>query len=488
MQKKSIKMIIIYGLIVLYFSLLENEIMAVKILKTLVMIYIAVISIVINKTIDKKKEIEKKFAIIAIFFGVILVFIIPILHGIDEGAHFFKVYSFFNDIEIVQSEDGGVLYEVPNTLLEENINYRKEIQLIGTKIDKTDTTVTDKYLGGSLYSGVSYITYLLPMFICHKVLNLEIVSTVIIGRLFSFIIWLLISIFTIKVIPKRKEFIAFLCLLPINLTLVTTFTGDLITNSTILLFMAYWYKLYEEKRPIKFNEIIIITLLGILSACSKMVYTLIFLMIFLLPKENFKSRKSKICVTSFIILILAITVFINLGVVGGNLMDAYPEIVQQKQWITSNIIEYIFIFLKTIITSLFTYVLEFITGKGLMLQNSVWINDILAFAYLSILILSLFTEKIEIKLNKLAKILIALIIITIIVVIFTSLYLQWTAMKYGIGNDFIMGVQGRYFFPIVALLILLNPKKYYVNIKKNYLWKGVIMINFIVLLKIIITF
>lgn len=65
---------------------------------------------------------------------------------------------------------------------------------------------------------------------------------------------------------------AFLCLMPINLTLVTTFTGDLLTNSAILLFIAYWYRLFEEKREIRKSEVTVLSVLGAISICCKIIY------------------------------------------------------------------------------------------------------------------------------------------------------------------------------------------------------------------------
>lgn len=101
--------------------------------------------------------------------------------------------------------------------------------------------------------------------------------------------------------------------------------------------------------------------------------------------------------------------------------------------------------------------------------------------------MSLFTEKVKNEFSKKFKYLIIFIIALIIFIIFTSLYLQFTATMYGVGSDLIYGVQGRYFFPIVALAALINTKGY-ANFDKKYLWNGVIIINFIILLKILVTF
>ena len=85
---------IIYSTIILYFS------MQIKNIEQLVcLILLSIIILVLNIFIIKKEKMEvyKKFACIAFVFGMMFIIFIPILHGIDEGAHFFKVYSFFYD-------------------------------------------------------------------------------------------------------------------------------------------------------------------------------------------------------------------------------------------------------------------------------------------------------------------------------------------------------------------------------------------------------
>lgn len=495
MKKKELKVyVIILSIIVLYFiSKMPNGLISgmfvVKLFKIIIMIILAILSIILLNTVNKEKEIHNKFFITALFMGMILVVIIPALHGIDEGAHFFKVYSIFNEVETVQDEAGDTFYKVPENILRVNSikGYIEEFKLSNKKFENGNLFLSNEYLGINLYSWLAYITYLIPMFICQKILNFSIVPTILIGRAFSFFVWLVISTYTIKIIPKRKEFIAFLCLMPINLTLVTTYTGDLVTNAVILLFIAYWYRLYYEKRIIKKSEIILITILGILSACSKLVYTLIFLIFAFLPQENFKNKKHKICVNLFLFICLIITTLINLSIVGIDLLEVYPKIEEQKEWIFNNLFEYIEIFFISIMYFLDQYIYQFTTGYTTMLQNTIYVEPVISILYLIILIISLFTEEVKNKFSKKFKYLIIFIIIMIISIIFTSLYLQWTATMYGIGSNLIYGVQGRYFFPIVALLALVNTKDYF-NFVKKYLWNGVIIINFIILLKILIVF
>ena len=487
-EKKSIS--IMYLLILVYMCM-SLKFSTINIIKILAMLFITIITLAINYYFFEKKNIEvhKKFMICAMIFGFILIFINPILHGIDEGAHFFKVYSLICGTEDLYNNQNELVDKVPKAIYNADCvkKYVDIFNVKNTKIDKNDYIIINEYIGAKLYSIFSYIPYLLPMLIFQKILNMDIIGVIYIGRICAFICWVLISTYTIKIIPRRKEFIAFLCLMPISLTLVTTYTGDLVTNSVILLFLAYWYRLYCEKRLISSKEIIIITILGIISASAKLVYSIIFFLLMILPIECFKNQKHKIKIIFLIIISIIVATFINLSIVGNDLINAYPKIKLQKEFILSNMAKYIWILISTIITNFPIYVCQFTTGKITMCHNAIRVNDVFSILYVAILIVSVLSEKSEMNLKKSEKILISIIISLIVIIIFTSLYLQWTATNYGIGANQVYGVQGRYFTPIVALFILANTKNDY-KFDKKYLWTSVLLINIIIIFKIIINF
>lgn len=475
-----------YFFIVLYFLFQSQNIM-----QSIFIISITAIIVILNFFIIKNKQydIHKKFCYIAIVFGVLFVFLIPILHGIDEGAHFYKVYSFFNKFNSYTEDEKVLRDEVPKSIVLADAveNLRNTGKILGKEINNEDTLITMQYIGARLYSPISYITYLIPMFVFNKMCNFGVYGLVICGRLISFLCWLVISLYTIKIMPRKKEFMAALCLLPIILTLVTTFTGDLVANTVIYLFFAIWYRIYLEKRTIKKSEIILITLLGMISTCAKMVYALIFLIIFLLPEEKFKSKKNKYFTTISIITIILLTFLINSLLIGKDLINAYPDINKQKEFVINNIFQYIFIFFKTIANNFLMYLEQFTTGQTTMCHNSVGIYSGISIACWIILIMSLLKDDCDIKLNKKSYIFIIGISIIIVSIIFLSLYLQWTATEHGIGYPYVMGVQGRYFHPIAVFLIFINKKLKY-NISENTLWTSIILINFVTLLKIILRF
>ena len=105
------------------------------------------------------------------------------------------------------------------------------------------------------------------------------------------------------------------------------------------------------------------------------------------------------------------------------------------------------------------------------------------------LIIELVTdETLRNKFSGWQKFVIFITFLIIFGLIFTSLYVQWTT----IGSESILGVQGRYFIPILPLLMLLIGND--IKIKSGYNDKSVLkafaitglLINIIVILTIII--
>ena len=78
------------------------------------------------------------------------------------------------------------------------------------------------------------------------------------------------------------------------------------------------------------------------------------------------------------------------------------------------------------------------------------------------------------KINNIIKILLAVCIFLSVVAIFTALYTGWTVLFNRVGTKDIVGVQGRYFIPLIfpTLLLLSNKlikdNKFFDIIRNNY--------------------
>ena len=104
------------------------------------------------------------------------------------------------------------------------------------------------------------------------------------------------------------------------------------------------------------------------------------------------------------------------------------------------------------------------------------------------LLLSLFTNEDDkkVEINPLRVFWIGLIMFGTSLLIATAIYIQWTSL-FEVGKDIVLGIQGRYFIPITALMIfIVNKTRLETN--SRYLVTTVILMQLPILCQIMNVF
>ena len=91
-------------------------------------------------------------------------------------------------------------------------------------------------------------------------------------------------------------------------------------------------------------------------------------------------------------------------------------------------------------------------GSDLGWRELVKLYAVVPYSILAIyLFIAVTDEEIKNKFKTYQLVWIALVVLAVVALVFTSLYVQWTT----VGKESISGVQGRYFLPILPLVMLL---------------------------------
>ena len=301
---------------------------------------------------------------------------------------------------------------------------------------------------------VSYIPQSIGIFF-GKIFTDNIYLLAYFGRLFNFIFFILVYYLTIIYAPIKKISLYFIAFLPMTLQEAISLSVDpiVIACSFLLLSLCLDIKYRrEEDKIITLKEILLIYLLTIFVAGSKIVYLPICFIILIIPKQKFKYNK-----LFYIIPILTISILINIIWMKISLSYSSPNPEmnsnnsQQIHFILNNIFDYLFIFLKTIFKEYKFYIRSMI-GRDLAWYN-IHISDISYYIFLGLLTLLLLFEnnnkskEINIKI----KCIIFIIILLTIGLMFTAIYVNWSP----VGNNIIVGIQGRYFLPILFYIFIL---------------------------------
>ena len=266
--------------------------------------------------------------------------------------------------------------------------------------------------------------------------------------------------FAIRLTPVGKNFLVLLGLVPVNIQSANSMSADALALALTVALAAFVLAMrYKQKEVMSRRQLIwMYVLTGFLCLC-KVVYMPFCLLLFLIPKERFKSRKNywfHVVCAGAVILILS---FGWLAIASRYLCESQPGVDTAAQLV--GILKDPAAFVLTFVRSLDNFGVTYLTE--MIGSNLGWLNipvcALLAIGYLLILVLQVSgnDDMSGIRLDLPVKSILGGVSLLVFALIFVTLYGQWTAY----GYDKILGVQGRYFLPLLFPLILaLKPKRF----------------------------
>ena len=282
------------------------------------------------------------------------------------------------------------------------------------------------------------------------------------GRLFNTMISFLIILYALKIAPKHKRILLTIVMIPVFIQQMCSYSYDSLLNSLCILVIAYLIKFfYNDKLEIKDLIIYFLSIMVIFKI--KLPYVLVGLPIIFVDKEKFgKNRIQKGLYLFAIALFIAIAYFLprlggNLNVIGtsgGSKRGiALNRLFDLKY--TCKLIYY------TIVNNGILYLETFVGSLGWLIS---YLPRILIYSYLAFICFAVLSEKQNINIKSIYKILMILISLALICGIFLAMLLSWTP----INSQTIEGVQGRYLYaPILGLMLCLIPKNNKLNISDD---------------------
>lgn len=300
------------------------------------------------------------------------------------------------------------------------------------------------------------------------------------GRMANLLVALLLIYFAIKYIPFKKALVFIIGILPISFQEMASLSSDSLTIGITLFYVAYiLYLRYDEnKKQINKKDWTILILSSIVVSMSKIVYLPLCLLLFLIPEKKLNNRKDKIIKIS---LLFGGVVILNLlwSLYSSRFLIEYNIGVNSKQqviFILKNPIKYIFIMIRTLIINFQNWWLGLVGHDlGIYGISTINISYLYVFA-LSIILIGLLCINNKEKIDIITKILFGIVFITIVALIFTSLYVQFNKVE----NAQIYGIQPRYFIPVLLLAsIIINNKLLIFNgkLENKYILMFCVFVN-----------
>jgi len=268
----------------------------------------------------------------------------------------------------------------------------------------------------------------------------------------------MICAISIRVIPRLKNVVMLLALMPMSLHQAGSISADSLTNATAFLLLCYiLYIKYKEESFVNRKNLIIIAILSMVLGLLKITYFPLSLAIFLIPHTKYKTIKNYLIINTLIVCLATVSAVLWMFVTKSmNIFFPVDTAVQ-----LSNILQNPLDYGQLLVKNIFNYDNLYLQFIGILGWLSVPLPMVVYILYFIALFVVAFAEGSKEREYTEGRILsIVLSIGTFIIcyiLIETSLYLNWPQTSPVI----VEGVQGRYFIPIVLLffygLYLLAP-------------------------------
>ena len=513
------------------------------ILSVAALLLILVSGIYLNIT---KFSIVKIYPVVMLIFGLGYMYVFPAMSAPDEIAHFISAYKISNKMLGKQAtvKDGHVIIRAQDLWIEdvdgeytfdkskseeEKVLIPEEGshgKIISSKLEETsykvfygkgDSRSNNIYISfsgqnyekaQSLHAPVNTIpsVYFLPAtgITAARIMGLNSIYLVLFGRMANLILFILFGTLGIYFLPKFKEFIFLVSLLPTTIELAASYSYDAVMISSMIFFVSYVFFLAHEKKEFDIKDLVIVSLIAGLVLPCKMVYFPMLLMLFSIPLYKFKFRgkvdgkikKENIAffLASAVVVLLS-WVFAMYLVNRSTVVGYSTSNTSSLEWageesytigyLLHNKLKAVKLFYNTLLLQLEYY---HKTMFGAYLGHA---DDVVGIPYIGFLVLnigmifSVFGEAKEKQLLVKERVLTGISIFFVIFLVLLSMLIAWTP----ISSEFIEGVSGRYFIPVLLpLLMICRNNKIAIKdeTKRNIIFLF-ILINAISLLKIFST-
>lgn len=430
----------------------------------------------------KNKKTEWIFVTTAFLIGIMYLFVLPPFATPDEGSHYVTVYAESNKLlnQEVYDNDGKVVADGKSALYlirEEKPTKDTYVRYIKGVFGKTesvkdDLTVLRKPLS---MKHPGYIPQVLGVSIA-RVLDMNGEQILLMGRFFALVWYCFVMYWAIKIIPYWKTTLFIIGILPMTMQQVVSYNYDSVLFGLVFFLFAYILYLKYTKDCIEWKDYLILIVCSICIVTIKFIYLPILAMAILIPKEKFGSIKKKfgaavmLVLTSGIALVLTRLSVFEKAVSTGSVYYDNSLKHYTLQMCLAHPMDTLIIFYRTVQEEISRYLVSMLTSPLGWVEIKV--PEIVFFICVILLLLSIWSENRNIQIHFQEKCIYGLIAGGIFLLVLLAMLLDYTY----IGSEIILGVQGRYFLPILPIImIMLQTKKIELHGKiNNYLILGMI--------------
>lgn len=418
------------------------------------MVMIFVVGNLLLLIIDVRKIANSIFMVIMLL-GTFVIMLNPILDTPDDHTHLARTELTSRGILFV---NGASEYKISSSTKDIiKHNYQNLINVNLVDINSNYDVEWRNYASSNSFVG--YIPQTIGMIVAKLLFNNS-KWIVVLGRVFNLLAYALMVRYALKKTPIFKVPLSIIAIMPMSLFIAASFNPDATTYGLSFITIAYLLYLYD-KGNINIKEILITSVLCIILGFVKLPYCMLAGILIFFPKSKYIDNKTYYKSFLFVGLVAIISLSIGLKAMfgGGSNSSAYSGFYEENninsseqiKYIISNPILFIRNFLMALLDNLRMYLDQLSTFGWLSYSVSGGISTIYPIFIGSVMLLYP-NKKVLDKKTKYGFMLVAFAVYAVTNLI---MYISWTP----VGSGGIDGVQGRYFIPVFAMLMLLSNGK-----------------------------
>ena len=409
----------------------------------------------------KKGKIASTFVVMTFFIGCIYIFVLPPFAVPDESAHFVTVYSKSNKLlgKEVTDKEGKVIADSNMGLYfirEEYPTKESYIRFVKGALGKNSDTITTKEgLANPLnVKAIGYIPQIIGVSIA-RILGGSGEQILLIGRLFALLWYCFVMYFAIRIFPFNKMIIFAVGLLPMTIQQVCSFSYDSILLGLCFFLISYILWLIYTKESVEIKDVLILVCAISGIVMIKYIYIPIIGLLLLVPKQKFNFRVNRKKIALYMFGMLSIVEIVSKMTL---ITEAAEKNMQIRSdglykysigYIMSNLGDTLVVVVRTIFEKLSFFVESMIANP--LGWVDIQVPNIIVMGFAIVLIFSAIPNHISKKTTKKLMIMSGVIVILVSGLVLAAMLISYTY----VGSDIILGVQGRYFLPVLPLILLI---------------------------------
>lgn len=427
-------------------------------------------------------KISNAYAVIALVFGLVLIYLEPPISGADELQHFTNVSRIVHGCFLGRDENGTYISDVDGGISElidygynNYSNHSSEISkyLYGDSLGYSipyDASRTDQYGGlGTASNPLPYIPAALGIIFARSIFGITYaIEALTWGKIANLIFAVILISRAIRKSPIMNNTMFMLSLMPMTIYQCASVSYDTMAIAGSMLLFSCSTRLIMENPEyrISVSDVLEVCFSCFCVFAAKIAYIPFIILLLLISRKKFGSNKRYVC--SIICIIITAVIAYLLPTIAAGIVYNQPEtpvMAEQCSYVLNNLHSMPFIIANTCKELGGFYLSSFVGFFG-------WLNipmpRALICLYLLALAITALTEASLInKISMLHRIFLFLSVIITFAGIHIALYISWTRV---VGSNIVSGVQGRYFIPIAiyAATVFANPLlckcKYNINI------------------------